>query len=493
MLGSFYYNRDNEKPLAKLYKPPMIDFDKLPISELHNHVEGGTLTPELVSKFAKRNGQTDVPKFFNEDDVIVNYVDKVEGLQPIDGDFLNFLKAYDGVSDFVITHEDVSDLVYDYLRRCHENGAIYVELGCSPDHLKKDRVTYEQVNEQSVTKITAQTNDIRLTETVSEAHATILEKHQGLSYKDFVVAVAEGIDNAREDFGIEARMIMILLRHNADKEGALEKDLADILEHRHPYVVGIGLAGDEFNYRPERFEHLFNNAKQAGLKVTAHAGEHNDAASMRTAIDVLQLDRVGHGVHCHDDEALIEYIKEKGIGLEICPTSNEQLKVYSIEDSPFLKLFRKGVKLSINSDDPSFFGIDLGDEWALLEKQWKLSLDERIKVAKDAIGMSFCGYALKELLLNKIDLFAAFHKLSELLGNSNHLKPYKHSVDIDALNQAMNTITNDYKGNQEVLEAAKTLKVAHNRCLEAQQAYDAELDDMLSKKDKKKGTRLGLI
>jgi adenosine deaminase len=314
----------------------------IPKAELHVHLEG-TAPPELIGRIAQRNGLA-VPEGLLGDDERFTFTD-----------FLDFLAAYDRAASVIRTGEDYRDVTYEYLRACAQEGAIYVELTCSPDH------------------------------------AALV----GLTDTEHIDGIARGIDDAREH-GIEGRILVSAVR-NFGVEQALRvaRDAADL---PHPYVVGFSMAGDEKNFPASQFAEAYAIASEAGLGCTMHAGEWAGPESVRAALE-LPVTRISHGVRAIEDPALVDELAERGIVLECCPTSNVVLGVYpSYSEHPLPRLAAAGVRFTLGSDDPPYFGASIGGEYAIAQE--KLGFDEdRLKaITATAIDAAFCDDALKSQL-----------------------------------------------------------------------------------------------
>jgi adenosine deaminase len=318
----------------------------VPLAELHVHLEG-TAPPALIRRLAERNG-IPVPEGVFDGPDRYKWVD-----------FLDFLRTYDRAATVVKTAEDYRDVTYEYLVSCAREGAIYVELLVSPDHA------------QSV----------------------------GLSPKEQQEGVARGIDDARADTGIEARMLLVAVR-NFGVEAAVE--IARNAKDRHPYVVGFNLAGDEAGYPPAQFAEAYAIAVSEGLGCTVHAGEHAGAESVREAL-TLPITRMSHGVRAIEDENLVKTIADRGIVLEACPTSNIATRVFdSYEEHPLRRLYEAGVKLTLGSDDPPYFGASIGGEYAVAQERFGMGEGELERITRTAIEASFADDALKRALLKRM-------------------------------------------------------------------------------------------
>ena len=317
----------------------------LPLAELHVHLEG-TVPPALIRRLADRNGLKVPDGVFASDDRF-QWVD-----------FLDFLRTYDLAASVIRTRADYRDITYEYLMGCAAEGAIYVELIVSPDHA-----------------------------------ASV-----GLSDEDHYGGIAEGIDDARRDSGIEARMLATAIR-NFGVEAAI--DIAR-REH-HPYVVGFNLAGDEAGYPASLFTEAYELAASNGLGCTCHAGEHDGAESVRQALALPGITRISHGVRAIEDPRLVEELAERGIVLEVCPTSNVATNVFeSFETHPLARLHEAGVKLTLGSDDPPYFGATIGGEYAVARERFGLEEGELRVITRTAVQGSFADDAVKRTLLNRI-------------------------------------------------------------------------------------------
>jgi adenosine deaminase len=319
----------------------------LPKAELHVHLEG-TATPDLVRRIAARNG-LEVPEG------VFAAPDRFAWR-----DFLDFLNTYNLVSSVIRTGEDYRDITYEYLAGCAHDGAIYVELTASIDHARL----------------------------------------AGLSDAEHWQGIATGIDDARRDHGIEARILSVAVR-NYGVERAIE--VAELTAARpHPYVVGFSLAGDEAGYPPEPYAAAYRIAADAGLGCTVHAGEWAGAESVRGALE-LPVTRISHGVRAIEDPGLVRELARRKITLEVCPTSNVVLGVFgTYEEHPFLALRAAGIPLTLGSDDPPYFGASVGGEYAVARDRFGLDDSELVAITRTAVEASFAEPALRAELLHRI-------------------------------------------------------------------------------------------
>jgi adenosine deaminase len=319
----------------------------VPKAELHVHLEG-TARPDLIRRIAERNGLT-VP------DGVFATPDRFAWR-----DFLDFLQTYDMAASVIRTAEDYRDITSEYLAACAAEGTIYVELIASPDH------------------------------------AALV----GLSDEDHLAGIAAGIDAARAEHGIEARILLTCIR-NFGVEQAL-RIARHAAERPHPYVVGFQMAGDEAGYPPGPFAEAYEIAAAAGLGCSVHAGEWAGAESVRAALD-LPVTRIGHGVRAIEDPGLVAEIAERGIVLECCPTSNVVLGVFpSFEAHPLPALRDAGVRVTLASDDPPYFGASVGGEYAVARERFGMSDADLLVITRTAIDASFAEPPLRAALLARL-------------------------------------------------------------------------------------------
>jgi adenosine deaminase len=253
----------------------------------------------------------------------------------------------------------------------------------SPEVIK--RMAYENV-------IDAYNDGIRVLE-LRYAPAFISKGHSNLTYEMIHAAVCEGVTQAEEELGEDAIAVGLICILNRDIDhGEAEKTLDFILKYRDTFV-GLDLAGDELASRSTVYKKHFLRAKREGVKITVHAGEANVPLApqfVRESILELGALRIGHGVQIIHDQTVIDLVRERGIVLELCPTSNVLTNaVPSIKDHPIRKLREMGVKVTLNSDDPHIFGIDLTHEYEVLRRELKFSDEEFAQMNETALKASF--------------------------------------------------------------------------------------------------------
>jgi adenine deaminase len=279
--------------------------DGLPKCELHVHLEG-TLEPALARQLAVRN-KLSIP----ED---VGSSDSQEGYSF--WDLTSFLKVYYRAMSCLITADDFSDLAYAYLTKAHSQNIIHAEMFFDP-----------------------------------QAHTS-----RGIEFDTVLSGLTDGLRRARADFDISAKLIMCFLRdHSAE---SAEHTLSALL--KSPYlkevVGGVGLDSDEKNNPPLKFRSVFAKAKEAGLRITIHCDvdQPNSIEHIRQAIHDIGVDRIDHGTNIIENGSLVEDIRRKGIGLTCCPISNS-IVCSDFKGQEMKHLLSRGVKITINSDDPAYF------------------------------------------------------------------------------------------------------------------------------------------
>jgi adenosine deaminase len=321
--------------------------ESLPKAELHVHLEG-TAPPELVRRMAERNG-VELPDRLLNDDGRFHYTD-----------FLDFLRTYDLSASVIRTRQDYRDITYEYLCDCAAGGAIYVELTASPDHARA----------------------------------------VGLTDDDHLEGIAEGIDDARRDRAIEGRILISAVR-NFGVERAL-RVARHAAERPHRYVVGFSMAGDEAGFPAQDFAEAYAVAAGAGLGCTIHAGEWAGPPSVRAAL-TLPVTRIDHGVRAIEDPLLVRELAEREIVLNCCPTSNVVLGVYpDYESHPLPTLRAAGVKITLGSDDPPYFGATIAGEYQVCAERMGLSEQDLREITHTAIDAAFCADELKSALRERL-------------------------------------------------------------------------------------------
>ena len=321
----------------------------IPKAELHLHIEG-TFEPELMFKIAQRNN---IPINYNSIDELKKAYN-FNNLQ-------EFLDMYYAGAKVLIHIQDYYDLTWAYLTKVHEQNLIHTEIFFDP-----------------------QTHTDR-----------------GLSFDTVIQGIRSALDDGKEKLGISSKLIMCFLRH-LDEAAAFET-----LNQAMPYknwIAGVGLDSSEMGHPPSKFERVFSKAREEGFITVAHAGEDGPAEYVWEAINLLKVSRIDHGNQSLDDDQLIKHIAEKQIPLTVCPLSNLELKVVNdLKDHPLMKLMEAGIMVTINSDDPAYFGGYVNENYTCIASALNLSKKQITELAKNSIKSSFLPDGDKEKIIMQIE------------------------------------------------------------------------------------------
>ena len=321
----------------------------LPKAELHLHIEG-TLEPELAFRLAGKHG------------VALPYAGVAELRAAYDfADLQSFLDVYYALADVLRDADDFYQLALSYLRRAHEEGVVHVEIFFDP-----------------------QTHTAR-----------------GIAFGTVVEGLHRALAEAERRFGITYRLIACFLRHLSAADAMLTLD--QVLAHRE-VIAAVGLDSSEVGHPPSKFAAVFDHARQHGLLTVAHAGEEGPAAYIHEALDVLAVRRIDHGVRCEEDPELIRRLARERIALTVCPLSNVKLGVFErIEQHNLKRLLESGLCVTVNSDDPAFFGGYLLENYLAVERALGLTSEQLATLARNSIEGSFLDPATKRRWLAAID------------------------------------------------------------------------------------------
>ncbi len=324
----------------------------LPKAELHLHIEG-SLEPEQMFEFARRN-RVDIP------------FDSVEAVRAA-YDFSSlqdFLDIYYAGADVLQTEEDFHDLAVAYFRRAAADNVRHAEIFFDP-----------------------QTHTDR-----------------GLPFGVVAEGLLAGMARAERELGVTSKLILCFLRH-LDEHAAF-----DALHQAEPWldrIVGVGLDSSEVGHPPSKFERVFARAREMGLKLCAHAGEEGPPEYVREALDLLHIDRMDHGNRSMEDEALIERLAASQMTLTVCPLSNLKLCVVKdLKDHPVPEMLRRGLHVTLNSDDPAYFGGYVNDNYRRLAEAVGLTKEQLRRIARNSFEGSFLGQADKARRLAEVDAYA---------------------------------------------------------------------------------------
>lgn len=323
----------------------------MPKAELHIHIEG-SLEPELIFALAARNG------------VPLGY-ESVEHLRSAYAftDLQSFLDIYYAGASVLLKEQDFYDMTQAYLRRAEADNVLHTEIFFDP-----------------------QTHTAR-----------------GVAMAD----VIHGIHRACQDSPVSAALILCFLRHLSEEEAF--ETLEDALPYRDKFI-GIGLDSSEVGNPPEKFSRVFARCRELGLHLVAHAGEEGPPAYIRTALDDLKVERIDHGVRCLEDAELTARLAREQIALTVCPLSNTKLRVFDqMHDHNLVQLLDAGLLVTVNSDDPAYFGGYMNDNFDAIFDALPLGLSHAQRLARNGFIAAFLPQAQKDAFLATVDAYFARH------------------------------------------------------------------------------------
>jgi adenosine deaminase len=326
------------------------DFIKgLPKAELHLHIEG-TLEPELLFLLAKRNHIA--LKYQSVEDVKQAY--NFSNLQ-------DFLDLYYEGANVLQLEQDFYDLTWAYLLKCKEQGVVHTEIFFDP-----------------------------------QTHTS-----RGILFATVINGIYHALQDAGEKLGITSKLIMCFLRH-LDETSAFQT-LEEAMDYKG-LIVAVGLDSSEKGNPPSKFKRVFAKARDEGFLTVAHAGEEGPSEFIREAVDTLKIVRIDHGIASINDEQLLVELAQKQIPLTVCPLSNVALNaVDKIEDHPTKKLMDFGLLVTINSDDPAYFGGYINENYHAVAEAFQLTKSDLCQLAKNSIIASLLSEVEKEKCLQSVD------------------------------------------------------------------------------------------
>lgn len=308
----------------------------LPKVELHLHLEGAA-PPAFIAGLAKEK-HLDMAGVFDERG---NYRYR---------DFWDFLKVYEAATSALQSPRDYQRLVLAVLEESAKSGVVYCETFLSPDFCGGRDVG---------------------------------------AWREYLHAMREAADQAERELGITLRGIITCIRHFGPEKARETARCA--AETAGDWIVGFGIAGDEKIGAPKDFRWSFDCAREAGLRLTAHAGEWGGPSSVRDAVRDLGVERIGHGVRAIEDLVLVDELAEQGIVLECCPGSNVTLGIYkAFRDHPIAELDRRGCKVTISTDDPPFFHTTMAREYEELHRAFDWDEGQFRRIARQSLDAAFC-------------------------------------------------------------------------------------------------------
>lgn len=314
----------------------------LPKAELHVHIEG-TFEPELMFAIAQRN-QIAIPYKTVEE---VKQAYNFHNLQ-------SFLDIYYAGANVLIHEQDFYDLAWAYFEKCHADHVVHTEIFFDP-----------------------------------QTHTT-----RGVAFSTVLSGLKRACQDAQQKFGISSFLIMCFLRHLSEEEAL------HTLEQALPYqqdIIAVGLDSSEVGHPPSKFERVFAKAREAGFLTVAHAGEEGPADYVWQALDLLKVQRVDHGVRSEEDSVLMQRLITEKMPLTVCPLSNLKLCVVKdLHEHNLRRMLQQGVCVTINSDDPAYFGGYMNDNFIATADALELSNAELKQLAINSFNASFLSKAEKQ-------------------------------------------------------------------------------------------------
>ncbi|MDG2340741.1 MAG: adenosine deaminase [Paracoccaceae bacterium] len=320
----------------------------LPKVELHLHLEGGA-----PPAFIRRLGQ--------EKDVNLSGVFAEDGSY-VFKDFVDFLRVYEAATEVLQSPDDFRRLVEAVLAESASHGVIYTEMFVSPDFCGGSELG---------------------------------------AWREYLHAMQDGAASAEKEHGIVSKGIVTCIRHMGPEQAKLSSMCA--AETAGDWIVGFGMGGDENQGQQSDFAYSFDRAKEAGLRLTTHAGEWRGPNEVRDAL-AIGAERIGHGVRCSTDAALVDELVARGTVLEVCPGSNVALGVYpTLRDHPVNMLAEAGVAVTVSTDDPPFFHSTMTKEYEGLSNAFGWDEDRFLDLARTSANSAFCDADTQAQILRRID------------------------------------------------------------------------------------------
>jgi adenosine deaminase len=324
----------------------------IPKTELHLHIEG-TLEPELMFALAAKHG-VKLP-YASVDELRAAY--RFDSLQ-------SFLDLYYAGAAVLRDADDFHALTMAYLRRAHADGVVHVEIFFDP-----------------------------------QTHT-----ERGIAFATAFDGITRALADGEREFGISWRLIPCFLRHLSADEAMRT------LEQALPYkeqIAAVGLDSSERGHPPSKFAAVFDRARREGFLTVAHAGEEGPPAYIVEALDLLKVSRIDHGVRCEEDPALVARLARERLPLTVCPLSNVKLCVYrDIAQHNLKRLLERGLCVTVNSDDPAYFGGYVADNYRAVQRALDLSKEQIVTLAANSIEASFLPASRKQALRERLDAYA---------------------------------------------------------------------------------------
>jgi adenosine deaminase len=323
----------------------------IPKAELHVHIEG-TLEPELIFNLSQKNGISIPYKSIEEIKQKYNFANLQE-----------FLDMYYMACSVLITEDDFSELIYQYLKKATSQGVKYAEIFYDPQN----------------------------------------HTGRGIEFEIVLFGLRKGMERGLKDFNIESNLIMCILRDLTEEEGI---EVLNLVRKYKEMILGIGLDSAEIGHPPGKFKNLYKMAKEYGFHLCAHAGEEG-GDWVEECLDELKVERVDHGFRVVNNKELMKRIAKERIPLTLCPLSIKVLHFYDLSKFPVKEYLEEGILVTINSDDPAYFGGYIGDNYYEIAKALKFTKEQIVNLALNSFNAAFLSKIHKEKYLQGIEDFIA--------------------------------------------------------------------------------------
>lgn len=333
--------------------PATIDefITNIPKAELHLHIEG-TFEPELMFEIAMRNKLK--LKYNSVDELKAAY--QFNNLQ-------EFLDIYYSGANVLIEEQDFYDLTWAYLQKIHSQNVVHTEIFFDP-----------------------------------QSHTA-----RGIPFSKVITGIHRALKDGQKTLGISSKLIVSFLRHLS--EDAAFETLGDALQYKN-WISAVGLDSSEMGHPPSKFRRVFEKARQEGFLLVAHAGEEGPPEYVWEALELLHVSRIDHGNRSLEDTALVDDLVRRKMPLTVCPLSNLKLKVVKdLARHPIAEMLEKGMLVTVNSDDPAYFGGYINDNYLAVAHALHLTKEQIMKLAKNSIEASFLDPELKLRLIEKVDKY----------------------------------------------------------------------------------------
>ncbi|MCS5574810.1 MAG: adenosine deaminase [Pseudomonadales bacterium] len=325
---------------------------KMPKAELHVHLEG-TLEPGHIFQLAQRNN------------IELQYETPEQIIAAYDfHDLPSFLAIYYAAMNVLQTEQDFYELTYQYFKKAAADNVIYVELFFDP-----------------------------------QAHTS-----RGVAFETIVNGIHQAQVDAAAQLGVESNLIMCFLRDMSAESAMEHLEMSLLFKDR---IIGVGLDSDEKDNPPVKFAEVFAKARAEGYKLTMHCdvNQKDILGHIRECLDLIQVDRIDHGVNCLEDESLIQDIVDRGLGLTVCPVSN-RFVVQSLTSSEIKTMLSRGIKATINSDDPAYFRAYMNDNFIALAKEGDFSRAEIVQLSRNAFDIAWLSDDRRQHYFDLLDSFS---------------------------------------------------------------------------------------